>query len=536
MYKAKTLAQHQRVCVEMAKASTLGHFCYPTGTGKTIAEARIFIDHIGEGGFGVYTILAPRIMLAAQLFEELYYEVVVGKQIKAIFFSLHSGKRANMPKVMAKLAKKGINIDDLDDQDDLEDYALLGKKLRQAGIDISAENFGSGTKVNDLLAAFERARDLDVPLVICSTYHSSHILGAEKLQEVGFHMDVMLADEGHNAVAAGFTHIHDLPATKRFYFTATLKFTDGELGMNNVTKFGPLLDFLTSREAVARALILRPRLHIITMEAPVDGALEVDADCKAIVSGFKEHGTVCGKIGAKMLVAARGARHIREIREHSKSFSELRGEHPNLHVFEITSAHGPFVNGLQLIDGQKITREEFLFRLQALKDEDEAIILHYDILSEGIDVPGITGIMPLRGLGLSKFLQTFGRAARLHPDDRARLADKLMGPDDLDDFTKPYAWVILPDYGQYGGEIRSSIVDTYIPALRDFDFIPKEDVLITEALGESESDVIDELNKPGANHGRLSEYLKNIFHDIEKEDTLQKMRVIINRQPISALI
>ena len=42
------------------------------------------------------------------------------------------------------------------------------------------------------------------------------------------------------------------------------------------------------------------------------------------------------------------------------------------------------------------------------------MIFHYDILSEGIDVDGITGVFLMRNLGLAKLLQTIGRAIRVY--------------------------------------------------------------------------------------------------------------------------
>jgi hypothetical protein len=42
------------------------------------------------------------------------------------------------------------------------------------------------------------------------------------------------------------------------------------------------------------------------------------------------------------------------------------------------------------------------------------LIFHYDILSEGIDVDGITGVALMRQLGLAKLLQTIGRAVRVY--------------------------------------------------------------------------------------------------------------------------
>ena len=56
-----------------------------------------------------------------------------------------------------------------------------------------------------------------------------------------------------------------------------------------------------------------------------------------------------------------------------------------------------------------------------LEDNEDAILFHYDILTEGIDLPAITGVLPLRDLPLIKLIQNVGRSVRLLKEDRENL-------------------------------------------------------------------------------------------------------------------
>lgn len=532
------LKLHQRTCVALAVANSLGTFCYPTGTGKTLAEAHIIVEHIKAGDNGIYVVLAPRIMLATQLFSELWNTLRVDNKLSPMFFSLHSGKS---PKIKV-LTKKMRLTESFEDQDDSADSVALGKELRKLGFSDKelAENFESSTSTTELRKAAERASLQGRPLVIVSTYHSAQRL-KDAFEETenypGKEISVLIADEGHNAVAVGFTHVHDIPAAKRFYFTATLKNTDGGedgLGMQNPVKFGPILDSLSPYVAVQRGLIVRPRIHFVEIDN-VNDENEVDADAKAIEAAFVAHAKAVGGIGAKLLVASRGTLNIQNIVEHSEFFRRLRVTRPNLTVFDISSAYGARING-----GEKIDRAEFLAKMQDMKDSDEAIILHYDILSEGIDVPGITGIMPLRSLGVSKFLQTLGRATRLHPTDR-----KFIGDDEdqaeinaatLDWFVKPCAWLVLPCYGGYGSEIKAS-AENYVRQLRTFGWVPGEDDLLTEAGGENEPvEVSTVYGKEGKKLPTLVEMMGDINQRFEDRKLMEEAYVTIIDKSVTELL
>lgn len=474
----KKLADHQADAVTIAARELLGKFIYPTGTGKTLIEARIIGDHIKNNKGSVFAVLASRIMLAQQLFSEIWFDLAESHE-NCLFFSLHSGSKTTLSEVARKTFKKtdGRNKElehtdlDIEDQDDELDVRTVKNLLRERGIDTDL-NFRSGTKKSELLAAVADAEGRGIPLVICSTYHSSHVL--ENLENI----DVLICDEAHNTVSLEFSSVHSLPAVKRFYFTATEKSTVSATGrgMQNEALFGKRLGCMSAATAVDRKLIVRPRIHYVTTSVAVGQGAEAAADARAIEECFEEHSRMI-RFGAKLLVAVRGSSAMKKLLVGTNYFERLRGVRPNLTVFSILACKDEV-----RINGVVKTREEFMKRLQALTDADQALILHYDILSEGIDVPGITGVMPLRLLGTSKFLQMLGRATRLHVRDRASKA--MPGDKNWHEyFVKPYAWLVLPHYGATADE-QLSASEHYVKNLRDYDFIPGQDEYFSEAGGE----------------------------------------------------
>ena len=87
-------------------------------------------------------------------------------------------------------------------------------------------------------------------------------------------------------------------------------------------------------------------------------------------------------------------------------------------VMHITSKFGAIIND------KKVGREEFFTTLQewGADDSKKFVIFHYSILSEGINVPGLTHTILLRNLPIIEMAQTIGRVIRVHKDDRAAVA------------------------------------------------------------------------------------------------------------------
>ena len=532
MQQPRILMKHQRTAVDTAAIETVGQFIYPTGTGKSLIEAYILIEAIRKNpGFAVYQIVLPRILLAHQIFEDIWKEVVVNAGLDALMFSLHSDKS----KKQTEMVKNIFTEDDLkEEENDQNEMLKLQKKLEKLHVDTSL-TFESGTSVSSIKKQIEIAKERNVPLIICSTYHSGFRI--ENALE-GEQIEILICDEAHNAVSQEFSYVHDLPAKKRFYFTATRKLTEaGEsgMGMANAEKFGPILNRMSPAEAINFKLIVRPRVHFIEGTAAFSEGEEYKADAHAISISFMKHVQMV-RIGAKLLVACRGTKEIQDIVELTDYFKNLRNTYPLLKVFSIYSG-----DNACRIDGVPVKRSEFMSQLQGMADHEQAIILHYDILSEGIDVPGITGILPLRPLGTAKFLQTLGRSTRLNSNDRThrdiRETEDKDGNKWDDSWTKPYAWVIVPDYGILGSEIRGSIFKNLDHLRTEWDWIPHDDIFISTEGGETPAEPLGSLYKNPVKKipKQVNEFLE-LTQQIEAREKAIVVSSTLSKMALDALI
>ena len=162
-----------------------------------------------------------------------------------------------------------------------------------------------------------------------------------------------------------------------------------------------------------------------------------------------------------------------------------------------------------------------------LEAKDKAIIFHVDMIGEGIDVPGITGIMPFRNCEESKLIQNIGRATRLHPEDRKRLYRDEIGVDDKTQWIKPYTWVIIPSYmiDSEGMESRFRVI---IDRLRkEYGFVPQQHTVIDNNTGLDDDTDIDTVNDMVKNKKWTKSGVDSYEHEFEKISLIQRL---INEQ------
>jgi hypothetical protein len=226
---------------------------------------------------------------------------------------------------------------------------------------------------------------------------------------------------------------------------------------------------------------------------------------KSIINEVMELATEQNKLTApelgfsKILFAMKGTKDVKTV---SDNLAKLKVALPDHTVFTITSKTGAQVNGV------KIGRDSFLEKLRNAKN---ALIFHYDILSEGIDVPGITGVCLMRNLGLAKLLQTIGRAVRLYKQNGVNI--------------KRQAWISVPVLN--GGEDDKEQVRKVIFAIRDGGFdISSELVHETgrERHHGDDEDIGDAYGNLKLNLSLFS--IDNIIHEHEEGKFWEKIAMI----------
>ncbi len=311
------LKKHQIHACHLIIENEKGIFQYPTGTGKTLIQSSSIANDI-EASLTktkkftkgkAYVVLAPRIILANQLFSEVH-DRLKKLGIDAQYLLVHSGR-----------------VQDDEDVDDEQDADAVLKHLPY-------REMHKTTRAADIKKELERANREKVPLIICGTYHSANRIKASKIP-----LRIVHCDEGHNTVAEdkteakGFGWIpngFDDQTDKIFFFTATLKISevDDGVGMNNEDRYGSVLASMTPKQAVNDGLIIGPRMHVVSTAGNVNEENEDAADSVAIKDAFKEHGSLLNGQGGKVLVVCKGSKHLNKLMEITKFYKDLRMVRP----------------------------------------------------------------------------------------------------------------------------------------------------------------------------------------------------------------
>jgi superfamily II DNA or RNA helicase len=206
---------------------------------------------------------------------------------------------------------------------------------------------------------------------------------------------------------------------------------------------------------------------------------------------------------SKILFAMEGTDDIRKI---IVNIAKIKKQLPTHRIFTIMSneKYGAMIDGEKTIKithaGQiwenKISRSVFF---QQLREADNALIFHYDIISEGIDIDGITGVVINRNMSLSKLLQTIGRAVRKYKANPA---------------AKPQAWVTVTAID--GDEENHAWVASVIENVRAGGFLI-ENIAFSGTDGPGTEDDPDLPDQYGIGmSGTLQTILQNIIHTVEE--------------------
>jgi superfamily II DNA or RNA helicase len=488
------LYDYQKDAVVATDKNKKGIVCMPTGTGKTFVQASIIAKEIlkNKGVFGIYVINAPRIMLSYQLLKEVY-SFLIGAGIDARYMSVHSG---------------GQN-----DMEDLEKIRIDANY--NEGTNIQFAQIENGTSPVLIREFVEKAKSGNIPAVFFSTYNSADRINDAVPSEK---INIVMNDEAQYLVQEQFHDIiHILNSNRCYFFTATTIHTpsDKGRGMNNKDSYGDVIYLMTPREAIDKGKMVRPRMHFVI---PPSGSSYTKDDFqnslgKIISEALAQHDYAIGQFSnPKMLVSVKGVGDIEKFFQ-SREYTGLKRTGYKIYAVASDEKIGNNING------EKVNRSEFLKRMKEDGKDPQVkmLILHYDILAEGIDVPGITGIMPLRTLGKAKFLQTFGRAARLDYEDRGRIETGEISPNDLEQMIKPYAWVIVPTIIHEDADSKEHI-GNLITELRDYGFIPSEDIVSTDSKnGLPVVDGAEALNEIKKKCPNIGKYIEKVEADFESE-------------------
>ena len=283
-------------------------------------------------------------------------------------------------------------------------------------------------------------------ILIFTTYHSLQ----KVVNAVDVEVDTIYFDEAHNGCGRHF-HIALSQivqyAKRSYFFTASPRMGRGvslDRGMNNTAVYGGVLENVPAQELIKSGAIVPPK--IVPFETrnstPRDkyNAHEIDADnLRDIIDTFDD------SQNNKILVAAPSSRVLGNMLGHTTILEYFKDN--GYDVMHITSKFGAIINGT------KVGREEFFDTLTKWGQDDNKrfVIFHYSILSEGINVPGLTHTVLLRNLPIIEMAQTIGRVIRVHSDDRKSVADGLIPAGAFHLYKKQFGQVSVPT-GQKRGD------------------------------------------------------------------------------------
>ena len=275
--------------------------------------------------------------------------------------------------------------------------------------------------------------------LIFTTYNS-----LQRLQQADIHVNTIYFDEAHNSVQR-----HFFPATKHFsnaadrcyFFTATPKHsaTISKPGMNDASVYGNVICNVPAPELVDGGFIVPPQVMVNQVNCDRDKDHAAERDCMTLLDTIINEDNM-----QKVLVAAPNTKVLIRMLAETDFMPEVQSY--GYDVLWITAKYGAFINN------QKVSREVFFDTLTAWgKDPDKKfIILHYSILSEGINCPGLTSCVLMRNMDYIAMAQTIGRVIRLHPDDSKRLSEGTLVPGQLNNYHKSYGFIHVPVYNNVG--------------------------------------------------------------------------------------
>jgi len=501
--KPLTLRKHQNEAVtEIWKDdNTKGKIVLPTGCGKTLIEAEVIRKHITESieneNIPVIKVNSSRILLCFQLFDDIFSHLR-SHGIEAQYVNYNSGNKDDKEYAVA-MRKEGWNY----------------RKIL------------STTQYSEVKDIHKQCQKDKLPLIVFSTYHSSEKFAKSKIIPT-----LTINDEAHNLVSNNFHKAAELESGGNLFFTATEKITDSDngYGMNNPEIFDNLIYTKSAKELINAGEMLPPYLHVVRSS----NNNRIDTDYKkmfeSIIEAFNAHekkirevSYSAGDIGAKVLVVCRGQMDLKEMLK-PEVIEQFKANYPNIHLFALSSDFGICNDGeIYNPPVTNMKKHHLLKTLKGLKSNDKALVFHVDMIGEGIDVPGITGVMPFRNCEESKLIQNIGRSTRLHPTDRKKFYAEEITVKDKSQWIKPYCWVIIPSYmvDSEGLESRFRFI---IDRLRnEFGYIPQQHTVIDNVRGTDDELIIDTVNDITKNKRQKKSGVDFFEHEFEKVSAIEQI-------------
>jgi len=330
-----------------------------------------------------------------------------------------------------------------------EFFAELNGKIDVCALHVhSGEIEGnSTTKINEIRCHDAVCKASNTHQLIFTTYNS-----LRRINEAGIDVDTIYYDEAHNSVRRDFFQevaAATLTAKNAYYFTATPRYRSESNSMNNTDVYGNELISIPAPELIANGSIIPPTIQAYVVDIERNKSLlAAENDREVLVDIVSQ---LDDSSAQKILVAAPNTRVLWRLLSSTNVMAEFAER--GYDVLHITSKYGAYVNK------QKVGRQEFFDTLDAWgKDPNRKFIMfHYSILSEGINVPGLTHCILLRNLPVIEMAQTIGRVIRLDKQDAADIQSGKIPAGQLQFYRKRTGFVTVPVFSNYGQQTEKRL-------------------------------------------------------------------------------
>jgi len=446
---------YQERILQAKRENSKGILVAGTGAGKSYTMGWSIRERIAAGD-SVIVVVAPRILLAQQLFKSI--DSLIGKSATFQHLFVYSGEAIQR-----------------------EEEVLTSEQI----LDVHF----STTSIHEIQEEKERADRNNVPLILMTTYHS-----LDRIIESGIPIDTVYLDEVHNAVSLEFSKpVRQLSevAGRMYSYTATPKKTHSAKGRgnNNQEVYGKIICEVTAKELIEAGAIVPPKINYLYSKINASDVDNVSLTREIVKQTFEHYEECHSHLNHKILFACDGTETIHQLQTQTDLVKWAQQN--NIDTFITTSNYGDWVNGVQLK-----SRKEFLERLQKYGGDPnrKIAILHYSILSEGIDVPGLTGCVPLRNMNPITLTQTIGRVLRMLPVDRRAISEGLVKAGDTDSYVKGYGLVTVPIHKDSENDLEQGVSAIY-NALCGMGFPPEVILQEEDTRGKKEITLPDDFQQ-----------------------------------------
>ena len=365
------LREHQIEVNSSLKVNNKGIISSPTGSGKTrcfMEDSKRFLS-AGE----VILVVSPRLLLSQQLmsdFDNYLHD-----------YEFHHREICGQGPI----------------------YQRVGKK-------VTIQPKSPTTIPSEIYETYDIAKKHSLPLILFSTYNS-----LDKVIDSGIPINVAYFDEAHNSTKSNFfPHVKEISkkAENCFFFTATPRYSRSGAkngpGMHNESVYGKIIAQVSYKYLVDKRYIVPPYLHLQQSTSCIKNTHSEQVDFETIKENVEYYETNFQDAQAhKILYCMKGTKNIKDLI--SKTNFQQWATEKGYHVLSVDSKNGGY------FDGKYMRKEKFMDLLKTHGEDTniKLLVLHYEMISEGIDIKQFTGVCFMRSNANDIFItQTIGRCTR----------------------------------------------------------------------------------------------------------------------------